>query len=789
MIAILQQCQRGEILQNLPSNIRSLAGQNITQETSTAFRHAVRNFVMSSEDPRILTLKTNFEEFQPGSIWSSHWDTLVQDRVWGDNIFLRSAAMILNTNIMVISTSSTDGNPWTHFEGRLNETETGRLNETETENGDCPDIFLGYTGNHYQSLLPVDPQSFTLPPSVVPQVSEKSAFSLPVPVELDFSVPRASNKSAAELKKEKDRERQRKYREKKQAQKHSASAEEVEDQKLEEKREQARKRKAESRARKKASNPEEFRENNKKEVMESRARKKASNPEEFKENQKKEKMVSRARQREKDEILLKINQNKWKQKSLDAHREENYPEVKTGQNQKTAKFRAKRVAQGWPTSVESGPFVFKRQKLESANDRLKQFREATMTGADYICVSCHIRCFKQSVVKLSESMEEKIDSNFPDEEWISDRNLVTRIQIQRENLKVPKSYKSTDDYCGDRFICNTCLRYLRKKKLPPCSVMNGLQLQETDQDLKDQNLMLTDLEAAMVSQRIIFQMIRLLPKSRWTALHDRAIMVPITDDAINTTLSKMPRTPTEAGLIGIKLKRKESFENTHMKQLVNPDKLFRFIQKAKDHGHPCYQNVGIIDESTKKEFQEKCRTSDKRGYELIYGDDLAEDLEELKLSESEEKLQDELEREEYEEEQDYIKNDPVKKTQFVYDETLALMDQHPEVTVSPGEGQRPISMVTDKYWDIPAYPHLFNPDGSGGMDQERKQKLTKQKFFRQRFLNLEMRFSKCIPYIYAATSDLEQSRLSSNISMVGRRGQRTETDGQVIIYFGTYNRS
>ena len=77
---------------------------------------------------------------------------------------------------------------------------------------------------------------------------------------------------------------------------------------------------------------------------------------------------------------------------------------------------------------------------------------------------------------------------------------------------------------------------------------------------------------------------------------------------------------------------------------------------------------------------------------MIWPDDLAEDLEEKRGLEAEEKLQDELEKEEYEEEQYYIKNDPVRKNQFPYDETLALIN-HPEVTVAPGEGQTPCGQV------------------------------------------------------------------------------------------------
>ena len=77
------------------------------------------------------------------------------------------------------------------------------------------------------------------------------------------------------------------------------------------------------------------------------------------------------------------------------------------------------------------------------------------------------------------------------------------------------------------YICETCVRYLRLKKMPPMCVMNGLKLIDTDKELCEQNLELTELEGALIAKNIIFQKIFQLPKSRWTALKDRVINVPI----------------------------------------------------------------------------------------------------------------------------------------------------------------------------------------------------------------------------------------------------------------------
>ena len=113
------------------------------------------------------------------------------------------------------------------------------------------------------------------------------------------------------------------------------------------------------------------------------------------------------------------------------------------------------------------------------------------------------------------------------------------------------------------YICLTCVRYMKNKKVPPMSAMNGLKLHETDQSIKDEGLNLAELEGALIAKTIIFQKIYQLPKSRWTALKDRLINVPVNDEDILNTMEKMPRTPNEAGLIGVALKRKKEYKNSH----------------------------------------------------------------------------------------------------------------------------------------------------------------------------------------------------------------------------------
>ena len=203
----------------------------------------------------------------------------------------------------------------------------------------------------------------------------------------------------------------------------------------------------------------------------------------------------------------------------------------------------------------------KHRKVESASDRLKEFKEATLYNAVFICTCCHQRMFKSNV-RLYDKLKEEIDRKRPGQLDKCIDKPVVKIRINGQE---------------NTYICETCVRYLRSNKMPPMSVMNGLKLEETDEHIRNQGLQLTELEGALIAKNIIFQKIFQLPKSRWTALKDRVINVPINDEAIINTLEKMPRAPKDAGLIGVALKRKQEYTNTHKRQLINPEKLFKVI--------------------------------------------------------------------------------------------------------------------------------------------------------------------------------------------------------------------
>ena len=57
-----------------------------------------------------------------------------------------------------------------------------------------------------------------------------------------------------------------------------------------------------------------------------------------------------------------------------------------------------------------------------------------------------------------------------------------------------------------------------------------------------------------------------------------------------------------------------------------------------------------------------------------------------------------------------------------------------DITLAPGEGKSPISMLTDENCEELSFPHLF-PSGKFGYKTDRNIKLTPARYFNQRLLN------------------------------------------------------
>ena len=544
--------------------------------------------------------------------------------------------------------------------------------------------------------------------------------------------------------------------------------------------EQQRKRKVESRKRKRAEDCAEVKKKQRDHQEAYIEKKRLEDNARVKEQIRKRQEAWIEKKRLENNDKVKEQQRKRQVESMSKKRANDNVSVKQGQNRRSRLCRAKKKTENSEKLKEDEcRKLQKYRKVESKSDRLRTFREATKYCAVFICTCCQQRMFHSNVQLFSAELRNEI-------------NAKKRGHIEACVQKEIKTHLNDETKI---YICKTCIRHMRSMKLPPMSAMNGLQLHETDRMIEDQGLKLTELEGALIAKTIIFQKIYQLPKSRWTALKDRFINIPINDDDITNTLEQMPRTPKDAGLIGVALKRKKEYKNSHKQQLVDPQKLFRILDKLKRKRNKYYQFFD--DYST---YESRCKETDPTGYNVIFeengndvNDELEIDLEKIdgKADDHQHEVQDEIGKEILDSDDDDIENaqeeddieyetkDVVKKYQFEYNKSLCMSSKYPEVqanenhdiNVAPGEGKTPKDILGEDDWDIKAFPHLYNPDGSGGKDYERNTRLTDQYFFIQRICNLEQRFARSPAYMYAAIGYLEKKQLQRNINMVNTRGK------------------
>ena len=128
---------------------------------------------------------------------------------------------------------------------------------------------------------------------------------------------------------------------------------------------------------------------------------------------------------------------------------------------------------------------------------------------------------------------------------------------------------------------------------------------------------------------------------------------------------------------------------------------------------------------------------------------------------------------------EYETKDPVKKYQFEYNKSFCMSHKYPEIAinkndtvcVAPGEGKIPKDIMSEGDWDIKAFPHINNPNGSNGKSQERTSRLSDQKYFIHRVCNKAKRFARSHAYMYVAIGYIEKKQLQRNINLANTRGK------------------
>ena len=212
---------------------------------------------------------------------------------------------------------------------------------------------------------------------------------------------------------------------------------------------------------------------------------------------------------------------------------------------------------------------------------MRNFIRRVQYGPIFICSCCHQKLFENQVEKITDELRAKIDNVDPE----------IRAQCIEEEVQVDLGRDEYGIEIEFSYLCKSCKLSLNRGKMPKLCTKNGLKIDV----IEDEELRLTELENNLIARNIIFQKIHKLPKSRWSGTHDRLINVPVGPNDVLNTIENLPRTPAEAGIIPIvpvNLKRKLEYKTTHLTQLIDTNKIFKYLKYLCDKGHPSYKFYG-----------------------------------------------------------------------------------------------------------------------------------------------------------------------------------------------------
>ena len=169
-----------------------------------------------------------------------------------------------------------------------------------------------------------------------------------------------------------------------------------------------------------------------------------------------------------------------------------------------------------------------------------------------------------------------------------------------------------------------------------------------------------------------------------------------------------------------------------------PGSSVQWLMALQDSGNPHYQDVNI---DSLESYEARCLRDDPEGYNELFEPDWQPVLDELFPEDQDADLSEEEDEAEPSDQQKAREEHPIKKHQYVYDKSFFMADMHPEmdscnqpsqpaiadrtihdhiITVAPGEDQKPVDVCYDPGWDVKAYPHLSNMDGSNGLSHARQ---------------------------------------------------------------------
>ena len=153
--------------------------------------------------------------------------------------------------------------------------------------------------------------------------------------------------------------------------------------------------------------------------------------------------------------------------------------------------------------------IKRRRLYESSFDRkVSNFKLLIKNGPFFICVTCNRCLYRTSVIC------------FNIEKYSVDENIIFMV----------KSYD--DNY----YICTTCDKALRKNSVPCQAVANRLNVVELPKLFQD----IRRLERLLVSRRILFEKVTVMPKGKSLKIKGSICNIPVSEVDVNCNMLSRP---------------------------------------------------------------------------------------------------------------------------------------------------------------------------------------------------------------------------------------------------------
>ena len=199
------------------------------------------------------------------------------------------------------------------------------------------------------------------------------------------------------------------------------------------------------------------------------------------------------------------------------------------------------------------------KKLRKDNKtRVSAFHEAIRDGPYFICVVCNRTLYKRTVKYFYKNSY---------------------------NPNIHHVFTNVHSLDSNYYICVTCDKHLKKGEIPCQAVWNKLEISDLPADIK----VLNQLEKVLISKRILFKKIVVMPKGQQPKIKGAICNISILVEAVNNCL---PQGTDSNGLLFVKPKRKLIYRGIVLFENVRPDVVRDALQYLRN-SNPFYSDILI----------------------------------------------------------------------------------------------------------------------------------------------------------------------------------------------------